>query len=138
MNVIRDYYCEACGSVTRDVVGDVTQELPCDVCRCITSHRDMCNGARHSRFHFHDFGTVPLEAMCRYEGAGASEARTDAGLADYSRPVTDLNTGKAYQNDQKYSADARADRAARRKHAAEKRLGRGRIYAPTSGARKAN
>lgn len=98
----------------------------------------MCNGARHSRFHFHDFGTVPLEEMCRYEGAGAAEARTDQGLVDYSKPAHDVHTGKVYQNDSKFSADARAERSARAKHAREERAGRGRIYAPTSGARKAN
>lgn len=138
MIVIRDYYCTECGEVQRDLVGDVSAQLPCSRCRQVTEHRDMCNGARHSRFHFHDFGTVPLEEMCRYEGAGASESRTDAGLADYSKPVTDLKTGKVYQNDPKFSADARAERSARAKHAREKRAGRGRIYAPTSGAGKAN
>lgn len=138
MRVLRDYYCELCGEVQCDIVGDVTQVLPCSRCRCATEHRDMCNGARHSRFHWNDFGTVPLEALCTYEGAGAAQSSDGRGGANVNDPVKNTRTGKAIHDDPKYAPDARAERAARRKHASEKRRGRGRIYGPTSGLQKAS
>lgn len=136
MMAIRDMYCTACGEEKRDLVCEHVEALPCDRCRAITEHRDTCR-CRGGHYHFNDFGTVPLEEMCRYEGAGATEGGDGRGFGDHSKPVTDLRTGKVYQNDPKYSADARAERSARAKHRREKRAGRGRIYGPTSGLQRA-
>lgn len=138
LSVARDYACEACGSVTRNMIGDVIQWLPCDVCRCVTSHRDICNGARNSRFHWNDWGTVPLEALATFDGAGAACASDGRGGADISKPVRDVHTGEVYHDRAKYQAEARAEKSARRKHAAAKRKGLGRVYGPTSGLKKAS
>ena len=138
MRVIRDYYCEECGEVVRDIMGDVTQVLPCDHCRCATGHRDLCNGARNSRFHWNDWGNVPHEALCTYEGAGAAQSSDGHGGANVNDPVKDVRTGEVIHNRPRFAPDARAERAARRKHAEDKRRGRGKIYSPTSGLQKAS
>lgn len=104
--VLKDFYCDACGTSAYDVVVD-----SCDVveikCRCGSSLQVVANGGVKKRVRVYDVDLDACARDTRITMVGASYDRPEGA------PVVDNVTGETYHDAEKYTTQRRDERRQR-------------------------